>query len=76
MTKKEVGAQLRKYLAKAIRSLPDVEYQKASCFRDTTTQIERDHDGSSIPFGNDAGAIHIIELNVEEVRCDEEGGAE
>ena len=70
MTKKEVAKELRKKLTQAIKSLPDdVEFQMVSLFQDTTTQAERDRE--SRYGGNatsDEGALHVIELTVEEVR--------
>lgn len=70
MTKKEVAKELRKKLTEAIRSLPDdVEFQMVSLFQDTTTQSERDREslyGANIP--DDEGALHVIELTVEEAR--------
>lgn len=72
MTKKEVAKQLRSKLSAAIRVLPDdVDYQSVSIHEDVTTQMERDHEarcGGNIPDGE--GAIHIIELTIEEARCD------
>ena len=70
MTKKEVAKELRKKLTQAIKSLPDdIEFQSVSLFEDVTTQSERDHESR---YGGNAtgneGAIHVIELTVEEVR--------
>ena len=70
MTKKEVAKELRKRLTEAIRSLPDdIEYQSVSLFEDATTQDERDHEAH---YGGNAtgneGALHVIELIVEECR--------
>ena len=70
MTKKEVAKELRKKLTEAIRTLPDeVEYQEVSLFQDVMRQFERDREasyGGNVP-GNE-GALHIIELIVEETR--------
>lgn len=70
MTKKEVAKELRKRLTEAIKTLPDdVEYQSVSLFQDATTQDERDHEsqyGGNAP--DNEGALHIIELVVEECR--------
>ena len=70
MTKKEVAKELRKKLTQAIRSLPDdVEFQSVSLFEDVTEQFERDREAD---YGGNAtsaeGALHVIELTVEEVR--------
>jgi hypothetical protein len=59
MNKKEISKSLRKKLTEAIRSLPDVEYKRASMSEDTIKQGERDHTGNT---------LHIIELMVEEKR--------
>lgn len=68
MTKKEVVKELRRRLTYAIRSLPDdVEYQSVSLFQDVTTQDERDHAGGCFHDGD--GALHVIELTVEECRA-------
>ena len=72
MTKKEVAKQLRSKLSAAIRALPDdVDYQSVSVHEDATTQMERDHEAN---YGGNAthreGALHIIELTVEEARCE------
>ena len=72
MTKKEVVKELRRKLTQAIRSLPDdTEYQMVSLFQDSTTQVERDREsryGGNVPDGE--GALHIIELTIEEARND------
>lgn len=70
MNKKEVARELRKKLTQAIKSLPDgIEFQAVSLFEDVTTQFERDRESQ---YGGNAtgdeGAIHVIELTVEEVR--------
>jgi hypothetical protein len=65
MNKKDVAKTLRKKLTEAIRSLPGVEYQRVSLFKDATTQEERDHEEHNYCAG---GALHIIELIVEEKR--------
>ena len=72
MNKKDIAKTLRKKLTEAIKSLPDVEYQRVSLFQDTTTQENLDHEQSSGSM-NDCryGSVHIIELTVEEVRNDE-----
>ena len=65
MTKKEVAKQLRSYLSKAIRDLPDdVEYKCVSVHEDFTTVSEREHEAPD--FRGELGALHIIELAVEE----------
>lgn len=65
MTKKEVAKKLRSLLARAIRSLPDdVEYKCASVHEDFTTEFERDHEAPA--FRGELGALHTIELTVEE----------
>ena len=70
MNKREVARLLRKNLTAAIRSLPDdVEYKSVSIFEDMTTQDDRDHEtrqGMGIP--DEEGALHVIELTVEESR--------
>lgn len=68
VTKKEVAKELRKRLTEAIRSLPDVEYQCVSVFKDRTTQYERDHDGHTQFGDSEDGALHMIELTIEEER--------
>ena len=72
MTKKEVAKQLRSKLSAAIRTLPDdIDYQNVSVHEDVTTQMERDHEarcGGSVP--DCEGSLHVIELTVEEARCD------
>lgn len=68
MTKKEVAKELRKRLTEAIRSLPDVEYLRVSSFLDMTTQCERDHDGHTHCGDFEDGALHVIELTIEEER--------
>ena len=69
MTKAEVAKELRKKLTQAIRRLPDdVEYQCTGIFLDTTTQMERDHDGMHHFGDNCDGTIHVIELTAEEKR--------
>ena len=65
MTKKEVAKQWRSLLTKAIRSLPDVEYKCTSAHEDFTTQAERDHEAPC--FRGTLGALHLVELTVEEV---------
>lgn len=65
MTKKEVAKQLRALLAGAIRSLPDdIEYKCASVHEDFTNVYEREHEEQDSSGG--LGALHIIELTVEE----------
>lgn len=65
MTKKEVAKQWRALLARAIRSLPDdVEYKCASMHEDFTSKSERDHE-EQVAF-DDLGALHTVELTVEE----------
>ena len=72
MTKKEVAKQLRSKLSAAIRVLPDdVDYQNVSVHEDITTQMERDHEamcGGNTP--DCEGALHVVELIVEEARCE------
>jgi hypothetical protein len=47
-----------------------VEYQLVSLFQDATSQDERDHEAG---YGGNAtgneGALHVIELTVEECRA-------
>lgn len=65
MTKKEVAKQLRSYLTNAIRSLPDdIEYKAASMHEDFTNVYEREHEEQD--SSGELGALHIIELTVEE----------
>ena len=67
MTKKEVAKGLRKKLTEAIRSLPDdIEFQSVSLFEDVR-DLESRYGGNAT---GDEGAIHVIELTVEEVRCE------
>lgn len=66
MTKKEVAKKLRSFLARAIRSLPDdIEYKCASVHEDHTSKSERDHEEQRA--FDDLGALHTIELTVEEM---------
>lgn len=66
MTKKEVAKKLRSFLARAIRSLPDdIEYKCASAHEDYTSKSERDHEEQRA--FDDLGALHTIELTVEEM---------
>lgn len=66
MTKKEVAKKLRSLLARAIRSLPDdVEYKCASAHEDFTSKRERDYEERGAY--DDLGALHTIELTVEEM---------
>jgi hypothetical protein len=58
MDKKEVAKLLRKKLNEAIKSLPDVEYERVSLFTDDVCKGERDFTGNN---------LHNIELSVEEV---------
>lgn len=66
MNKKDVAKILRKKLTEAIRSLPNVEYQRVSLFQDETTEAEHDHERL---FGGmhdyQCGDVHIIELTIE-----------
>ena len=64
MTKKEVAKQWRSLLARAIRSLPDIEYKCASAHEDRTTVFEREHEAPS--FRGELGVLHTIELAAEE----------
>lgn len=69
MTKREVAKKLRSLLTRAIRSLPDdVEYRCASVHEDFTSKSERDHEERGAC--GDLGALHTIELTVEEVPHD------
>ena len=66
MTKKEVAKKLRSLLTEAIRGLPDdVEYKGVGKHEDFTTQAERDHEAPC--FRGTLGALHLVELSVEEV---------
>ena len=66
MTKKEVAKTLRSLLSKAIQGLPDdVEYKAACIHEDVTTVSEREHEAPS--FRGELGALHTIELAVEEM---------
>lgn len=64
MTKMEVAKQWRSLLARAIRSLPDIEYRCACAHEDSTTAAERDHEAPG--FRGELGALHTIELTAEE----------
>lgn len=64
MTKKEMAKQLRSFLTKAIRSLPDIEYKCAGVHEDFTTVYEREHEAPD--HCGELGALHTIELVVEE----------
>lgn len=69
MTKREVAKKLRSLLTRAIRSLPDdVEYRCASVHEDFTSKSERDHEERGAC--GVLGALHTIELTVEEMPHD------
>ena len=66
MTKKEMSKKLRSLLTRAIRSLPDdVEYKCVSVHEDFTSKRDRDYEERGAY--DDLGALHTIELSVEEL---------